>query len=208
MGAILLVLVGVKLWGVNQLSDQNPIISTSSPTPTEISTDTSLESMKLNSTKSTEAPFSKNIMLSPTESATTSQFYSVSQFPTISPISPIPTKSLSTSDNSSFYPPIASSTVIPTIAITELPALSTVNFFVMGGRFDGEDVTPLTNKLQSLPVMDCSTVLFHLGNWNSPYSTSCVEDSFIANVDIYSTSNIPVYFVPGDNEYNGILINE
>jgi len=73
----------------------------------------------------------------------------------------------------------------------------------MGGRFDGEDTKTLENGLQSLPQIDSSTVLIHLGDWNSPYATSCDEDSFISNVETYQQSSVPVYFVPGDNEYNG-----
>ena len=73
----------------------------------------------------------------------------------------------------------------------------------MGGRFDGEDTKVLSNGVQSLPSMDENTMLVHLGDWNSPYATSCLEDSYITNVDSYQKSSVPVYFVPGDNEYNG-----
>jgi hypothetical protein len=76
----------------------------------------------------------------------------------------------------------------------------------MGGRFDGEDTKTLENGLKSLPITDGNTILIHLGDWNSPYSTSCVEDSFITNVDSYQKSSVPVYFVPGDNEYNGKFV--
>ena len=86
-----------------------------------------------------------------------------------------------------------SSTVGPTV----------VNFFAMGGRFDEEELPLLTENLQSLPNMDGNTILFHLGDWNSPYATSCVETSYSDNVDVYSQSSVPVYFVPGDNEFNG-----
>jgi hypothetical protein len=99
--------------------------------------------------------------------------------------------------------PTTQPTFAPTGTPTQMPTSSTVNFFVMGGRFDGADTQILSNGLQSLPSLDESTVLIHLGDWNSPYSTSCVEDSFITNVDSYQQSTIPVYFIPGDNEYNG-----
>jgi hypothetical protein len=42
------------------------------------------------------------------------------------------------------------------------------------------------------------------GDWNSPFATSCVESYYYqTNVDLYKQSAIPVYFVPGDNEFNG-----
>ena len=97
----------------------------------------------------------------------------------------------------------APTTIAPTQNPTQPPTLSTINFFVMGGRFDGEDTKTLADGLKSLPIMDDNTVLIHLGDWNSPYATSCNEDSFITNVDSYQKSSVPVYFVPGDNEYNG-----
>ena len=78
-----------------------------------------------------------------------------------------------------------------------------VNFFAMGGRFDDDELPTLSENLRSLPNMDGNTVLFHLGDWNSPYATSCVEASFTSNVEVYSQSSVPVYFVPGDNEFNG-----
>ena len=59
----------------------------------------------------------------------------------------------------------------------------------MGGRFDGDDATVLVDGLQSLPNMDGNTVLVHLGDFNSPYATSCVESSFQNNVDLYQQSS-------------------
>jgi hypothetical protein len=84
---------------------------------------------------------------------------------------------------------------------------SKVNFFLLGGRFDGEALTDLTNSLATLPNIDGNTVLFHLGDWNSPYATSCVESSYALNAEVYQQSSIPVYFVPGDNEFNGKQIS-
>mmetsp|Transcript_16719 Transcript_16719/g.38602 ORF Transcript_16719/g.38602 Transcript_16719/m.38602 type:complete len:572 (+) Transcript_16719:121-1836(+) len=92
--------------------------------------------------------------------------------------------------------------IAPTQKPTQPPTHSMINLFVMGGRFDGEDTKTLADGLQSLPILDDNTILIHLGDWNSPYATSCNEDSFITNVDSYQKSSIPVYFVPGDNEYN------
>ncbi len=99
--------------------------------------------------------------------------------------------------------PTSTPSMGPTQAPTQSPTIQMINFFVMGGRFDGEDSQILASGLQSLPSFDENTILVHLGDWNSPYTTSCLEDSFISNVDSYQQSSVPVYFVPGDNEYNG-----
>jgi hypothetical protein len=45
--------------------------------------------------------------------------------------------------------------------------------------------------------------LVHLGDWNSPAYTNCGASAYTGIADMFSTSTIPVYFVPGDNEYNG-----
>jgi hypothetical protein len=92
-----------------------------------------------------------------------------------------------------------------TDTLTEAVSSSTtVNFFAMGGRFDDEALAALTDDLQTLPNIDGNAVMFHLGDWNSPYATSCVESSYTRNVEVYQQSSIPVYFVPGDNEFNGM----
>lgn len=96
----------------------------------------------------------------------------------------------------------------PTVAPTAGPTLSTVTFYATGGRFTGDGLTALPDELASLPQLDGNVVMFHLGDWNSPYATSCSEESYQANVNLYSKSSVPVYFVPGDNEYNGEYMNE
>jgi hypothetical protein len=88
---------------------------------------------------------------------------------------------------------------------------STVSFYVIGGRFDGEGLDQLTSDLALLPTTTTTStytdssfpVMFHLGDWNSPFATSCDEASYLENVDTYTQSTVPVYFVPGDNEFNG-----
>ena len=206
IGAVVLIAVGAKLSTENQISssslqDQNPS-STSSPTPIDVTFQTGVPA------DSVAGPGPENAIVYPDQPVVT-----ITSNPTISP-SFAPAKVVLSPSNSpieTISAPVAevptTATAVPTVAPTvtpsQYPTLSTVNFFVMGGRFDGEDVAILTDGLQSLPNMDGNTVLFHLGDWNSPYATSCVENSFIANVDIYQQSSIPVYFVPGDNEYNG-----
>lgn len=44
--------------------------------------------------------------------------------------------------------------------------------------------------------------MIHLGDWNSPFATQCSEQSYQDVDALFSTSSVPVYFIPGDNEYN------
>jgi hypothetical protein len=105
---------------------------------------------------------------------------------------------------SASQPPLApGSTAAPTVGATPAPTGTTVSFFVTGGRFTGNSLAALPEQLQSLPNLDGNSVMFHLGDWNSPFATSCVESSYQTNVALYNQSAIPVYFVPGDNEFNG-----
>lgn len=90
----------------------------------------------------------------------------------------------------------------PTIVSSFSPTSSTVSVFVTGGRFLGEALDALPGQLKNLPDFDSDAVMFHLGDWNSPFATSCNEESYITNTNLYKDSSVPVYFVPGDNEYN------
>jgi hypothetical protein len=75
----------------------------------------------------------------------------------------------------------------------------------MAGRYIDNALAELPDQLRALPALDGNTVIFHLGDWNSPFATGCIESSYQLNQDLYSSSSVPVYFVPGDNEYNGKL---
>jgi hypothetical protein len=110
--------------------------------------------------------------------------------------------------------PTASSTIPPSSltqgpdsSTTATPAIPTVvTVYLTGGRFIDDALTALPDQLATLPFDNndpTSTFLVHLGDWNSPFSTGCDETSYQTNVDLFSQSSIPVYFVPGDNEYNG-----
>lgn len=80
---------------------------------------------------------------------------------------------------------------------------TSVSFFVAGGIFSGATLATLPEELQALPDIDGNTVLFHLGDWNSPSTTECDELSFEENAFMFQQSSLPVYFVVGDNEFNG-----
>jgi hypothetical protein len=114
--------------------------------------------------------------------------------PTMAPVSQSPT--------------VLGETRTPTILPSSQPTLNPtgpppVTFLVTAGRFIGNNLAQLPDQLQSLPTLDGNTVMFHLGDWNSPTATSCIESSYQSNQALFSMSAVPMYFVLGDNEYNG-----
>ena len=205
VGALVLIAVGAKLSFEKQTSsspqDQNPL-STMSPSGNPVDFKIQPEVPTIVDYKAESGPVDSTEYPNQPIVAVTS---SPTIYPSFTPIEANSSEAEVQASAPTFAPSTAAPSVVPTSFSTQSPTLSTVNFFVMGGRFDGENIKTLTNGLRSLPNMDGNTVLFHLGDWNSPYATSCVEDSFITNVDIYQQSSVPVYFVPGDNEYNGEL---
>ena len=76
-------------------------------------------------------------------------------------------------------------------------------FFVTGGRFTNDALDQLPGQLATMPVRGGTSFMVHLGDWNSPYATKCDRQSYQDVNDLFSNSSIPVYFVPGDNEFNG-----
>ena len=76
-------------------------------------------------------------------------------------------------------------------------------FFVTGGRFTNDGLTSLPSQLRSMPVRGGTSFLVHLGDRNSPYATRCDEQSYADVGSLFSNSSMPVYFIPGDNDYNG-----
>jgi hypothetical protein len=121
--------------------------------------------------------------------------------PTVTTGAPESSPSVTSFNSTSLSPSSTESSIHG--STNQVPLVATVNFFAIGGRYDGEALAALTEDLQTLPNIDGNTVMFHLGDWNSPYATSCVESSFTQNVEIYQQSSVPVYFLLGDNEFNG-----
>lgn len=82
------------------------------------------------------------------------------------------------------------------------PSTNIVTFYATAGRFQGNDLDGLEAGLPNLPTDGGDAFMVHLGDWNSPFATSCSEQSYLDNEELFSTSSVPVMFVPGDNEYN------
>jgi hypothetical protein len=150
----------------------------------------------------TEPPVLVMVSDAPNPNPTSSPGFPSPQFP--DKATPSPTVGVTPGTSQESTPastPVSSTNNLPNG--TGPSGSSVINFFAMGGRFDGDALFALTDELKSLPNIDGNTVLFHLGDWNSPYATSCDESSYTQNVEVYQQSSIPVYFVPGDNEFNG-----
>jgi hypothetical protein len=82
------------------------------------------------------------------------------------------------------------------------PSTTVVTFYVAAGRFQADDLTVVEDGLPQLPTDNDNAFMVHLGDWNSPFATSCDEASYTSVNTMFSTSAVPVYFIPADNEYN------
>lgn len=93
---------------------------------------------------------------------------------------------------------------LPSDAPTVDPGPSTVvvTFYATAGRYQGDDLVELTEKLPNLPNDNGTAFMINLGDWNSPFATSCDKASFEEVDALFSSSPVPVYMTPGDNEYN------
>jgi hypothetical protein len=89
----------------------------------------------------------------------------------------------------------------PTVLVDE----DITTFYATTGRFSDEFVPQLPGLLSGLPRWGGNAVMFHLGDWNSPTSQLCSENIYANVSSLFSTSSVPVYFVVGDNEFNGKL---
>jgi hypothetical protein len=130
--------------------------------------------------------------------------------PTGAPTTLAPTFQLSLAPTPS---PSVKETPPPTVAATLAPvpasetsapaAISSTRtvFYLTGGRVQNGAVGEVMDSLPKLPD-DGDSFLVHLGDWNSPFTTQCDEASYQEVSDLYALSSVPVYFVPGDNEYN------
>ena len=71
-------------------------------------------------------------------------------------------------------------------------------FYLTAGRPLGDELSDFEDNLPNLPKD--ADFMVHLGDWNSPFSTECDEDSYRVVDELFRTSSVPVYFIPGDNE--------
>jgi len=156
-----------------------------------------------------------------TPSSTPSTFYP-SNIPSFSPStvpssSPSEIPSIFPSTRPSSSPTILESflpTVFPSLSpsktISALPSLSPsvtppitgskTIFYLTAGRPIDEMLEAYEDNLGDLPTD--ADFMVHLGDFNRPMITGCVEESYEVTDSLFSRSSVPVYFVPGDNEYN------
>jgi hypothetical protein len=183
VGATILVGVAAGINGNENSSNNNSAGSVTETTPTE--TTAAPTPAPAPALSSSPAP-----TMSPTESMK----------PTIMPF-PGQTQAPTTS-------PSLSPTVAPTLEESESPtedpgpSTTVITFYVTAGRFQEDGSTVLEDGLPQLPTDNDNAFMVHLGDWNSPFATNCDSNSYTVVNTLYSTSAVPVYFIPGDNEYN------
>jgi hypothetical protein len=101
-------------------------------------------------------------------------------------------------------PPTAAPIVSQTNLPTEIQDPEVFTFYVTGGRYSDEEKALVPERLENLPKNQGTSFLLHIGDWNSP-SGGCEEQMYQDANTLFSASSVPVYMVPGDNEYNGKL---
>jgi hypothetical protein len=111
-------------------------------------------------------------------------------------------------------PPTLPPTQVPSREPSALPSptetqeveveVEVVTFFVTGGRDVDSERALTPERLGNLPQKMGSSFLLNIGDWNSP-SLGCEEQAYEDVDTLFRNSSVPVYFVPGDNEYNGTL---
>eukprot|EP00547_Thalassionema_nitzschioides_P001659 CAMPEP_0194213018 /NCGR_PEP_ID=MMETSP0156-20130528/13300_1 /TAXON_ID=33649 /ORGANISM="Thalassionema nitzschioides, Strain L26-B" /LENGTH=543 /DNA_ID=CAMNT_0038940959 /DNA_START=160 /DNA_END=1791 /DNA_ORIENTATION=- len=91
---------------------------------------------------------------------------------------------------------------VPSISPSETPPItgSKTVFYLTAGRPLDQMLEAFEDSLGDLPTN--SDFMVHLGDFNRPLVTNCVEESYEVADSLYSRSSVPVYFLPGDNEYN------
>lgn len=185
------------------------------PSPTEEST--SSPSTQLSSTPSTFLPTTYEPTRetpSPTEESSSKPS---TNLPTVEasnkPSTSSPTGNITNNPSTampSYEPSSVSPTNVPSMLSTLQPSASViptqvptiekneVSFFVLSGNANTPE---LAAKLGELPVND-GEWLVHLGNWNDVEANSCIEENYELIAETYSNTSVPVYFVPGENEWN------
>ena len=119
--------------------------------------------------------------------------------PTPSPVAPTPSPVTRTPTLSPSSMPSATESETPSLAPTEPFDPDKLVFYAMAGRANNELVTQ--QELARLPRRGGTSFLMHLGGWNA--DDMCPEQAYQDTAAWYSPTSIPVYFLMGENEYNG-----
>jgi hypothetical protein len=80
-------------------------------------------------------------------------------------------------------------------------ASNLITFYATGGRFPVSILPNVPSLLKTLPVAE-GEFMVNLGDWNNP-ATGCPYQNYASESQLFKNSSMPVYFVVGDNEYNG-----
>jgi len=130
---------------------------------------------------------------------------------TLAPVTNEPTVLASSYPTSTVVPtlvPTSTASLSPSIAASFLPSSSpsvtpsaTANEASFYAISDNSHNPELLLELGELPE-EHGEWLIHLGNWGKKNSTKCFEDNYEKVAEMYVSSSVPVFFVPGMNEWN------
>lgn len=124
--------------------------------------------------------------------------------PTIAPSSTsIPQRATATPTPLPTAPPSSAPTEQRTASPTTTIDPDIITFYLTGGRVPSNMLAATAQNLAMIRPRLGMSFMVHLGDWNSPSQSLCSEQSFQQIVELYNQSSVPVYFVMGDNEYNG-----
>jgi hypothetical protein len=200
-------LLGLGIWGLMS-NDENKSYDGS---------DEDFDRYRATTMLPTHAPptnVAPSVVLTPTLTPTLEPTQPVKDQPTTQPSKETKTRKPKQSDPTTApvvntVEPTEEPTAFPTSSPTFTPAMpvNSTSFVVTGGRYGADTRQDLAQLLSSMPTDGKKTnfVLFHLGDWNSPSTTNCAEYAYTDTASDFSDSSMPVYFVVGDNEYNGTL---
>jgi hypothetical protein len=126
---------------------------------------------------------------------------------TLAPVTNEPTV-LASSYPTSTVVPTSTASLSPSIAASFLPSSSpsvapsaTANKASFYAISDNSHNPDLLSELGELPE-EHGEWLIHLGNWGRHNYTMCSEDDYEKVAKLYVSSSVPVFFVPGMNEWN------
>ena len=147
-------------------------------------------------------PTTKPSTSSPTTAfpTTSPSFTPTTSYPTLFPTSQIPSDSPSNKPTLSLIPTIPVPTSTPTIG-DSVTFFVTAGFFTKGDLFYEFGTSPIQLEFTRM-IQEDARFLVHLGNFNAPSLTGCVEASYATFRDILVRgSRTPVFVTNGADDY-------